>query len=479
MSLQPNLPSILTFVGDEAVARLQHRGFGTGAEVAESLAVGASAYRAAHSPNYPISYAGGRMWGETIGHLLPGLAPLGWEAADVSGLRFAHLPSKGLALLVVAGNPATGSVRYVPQARYPRGDVSTQLVNENQGVLFGERIDGHPVWDVWFLLHNVSSVGVSAEVSWPAGVSRSGYVTSWHERIVLPFIGFGPEGGTRIPAPAAGVSHSDHRTSSRMTPSFCPERLKLARQRNRLTKIELGRRVDLSVRRIAAFENEDAEPPAETLADGGTAGYPEAFFFKECIGQVVAESVSFRSFSRMAARDRDAALAAASLASELSFWLGNRFTLPPHDFPDLRDADPDFAAAALRSEWGLGVGPAPNMMRLLEAKGVRVFAVVHDCAALDALSTWVEGTPFVFLSQAKSAERSRVGLCTRVGALGLAPRPTNNPRARERSRCVCGGVPSPEGRLRSVGAENCVATRCAVEQGRVARLGGCVDTQSL
>lgn len=68
---------------------------------------------------------------------------------------------------------------------------------------------------------------------------------------------------------------------------------------------------------------------------------------------------------------------------------------------------------------GLGEAPIANMVHLLETKGVRVFSLVEDCHELDAFSTWLDGTPFVFLNTRKSAERSRMDAAHELGHLVL------------------------------------------------------------
>jgi Zn-dependent peptidase ImmA (M78 family)/DNA-binding XRE family transcriptional regulator len=191
-------------------------------------------------------------------------------------------------------------------------------------------------------------------------------------------------------------------------PRFNPARLTLARRRRGMTKVDLGYTVDLSSRWIAAYERKEAEPPPETLARlADVLRVPPEFFFQPPPVELSSDSVSFRSFARLSAGQRDAALAAASIALEFSLLVDEVLALPPVDLPDVRDLDPATAALAVRSEWALGHLPAPNIIHLVEARGCRVFSLVDDVAALDAFSLWSAGTPFIFLTQHKSPERSR------------------------------------------------------------------------
>lgn len=54
-------------------------------------------------------------------------------------------------------------------------------------------------------------------------------------------------------------------------------------------------------------------------------------------------------------------------------WIDERFQLPAPDLPSLGKPDPETAAEMVRTRWELGNAPAPNMVHLLEAHGVRVF----------------------------------------------------------------------------------------------------------
>jgi Zn-dependent peptidase ImmA (M78 family) len=143
------------------------------------------------------------------------------------------------------------------------------------------------------------------------------------------------------------------------------------------------------------------------------------YFHRPASPVLEATKVSFRSLSRLSASSRDAALAGAETAAEVADWIDQRFDLPKSDLSDLRDVEPGEAAAALRSAWGLGELPAPNMVHLLEAHGVRVFSLVDECVALDAISAWIDDTPYVFLTSHKSPERARWDAAHELGHLVL------------------------------------------------------------
>src|SRR6202035_5431069 len=169
--------------------------------------------------------------------------------------------------------------------------------------------------------------------------------------------------------------------------TFNPARLTLARCRRGLTKVALANQVGLSARRIAAFENEGDLPPASTIqALAESLGFPQSFFFRPAPPLPSPHGVSFRSLSRLPATRRDAALAAAAIAIEITQLMETQFQLPYPDLLDLRNVEPATAALALRAAWGLGDDPTPNVIHLLESHGVRVFSLTDDCAALDSFS---------------------------------------------------------------------------------------------
>jgi Zn-dependent peptidase ImmA (M78 family)/DNA-binding XRE family transcriptional regulator len=190
--------------------------------------------------------------------------------------------------------------------------------------------------------------------------------------------------------------------------TFTPSRLTLARKRRRHTKGELAALVGLTVRSISAYEHGDMVPSEDTIAAlSRTLAFPPAFFAGPDLDEPTPDGASFRSLSRMTAKQRDAALAAGAIAMALSRWIDTKFRLPKVDVPDLRGMDPDTAAMELRALWGLGEQPVPNVVHLLEAHGVRVFSLAEQGAEVDAFSLWANGVPYVFLNTMKSSERDR------------------------------------------------------------------------
>lgn len=193
-----------------------------------------------------------------------------------------------------------------------------------------------------------------------------------------------------------------------MTASFNPNRLKLARERRGVTITTLAKNIEMTTKIVSMYENGHQDPPPTTLEGiAKCLRFPVEFFYGDDIDELIPETVSFRALTKMKASQRDASIGAARLALQLHAWIDTRFELPSPDLPDLRNVEPEPAAASLRHDWGLGEMPIKNLVHLLESRGVRVFALDEKTRDMDAFSFWHGGVPFVFLNTNKSAEHSR------------------------------------------------------------------------
>lgn len=215
---------------------------------------------------------------------------------------------------------------------------------------------------------------------------------------------------------------------------FSASRLSIARKRKQFTKKELAERAGITAVHLTRLESgTGGEPSSATVQSLAEAlEYPYDFFYSSDCDELAADAVSFRSLSTLSARQRDAALAAGVIAFELHDWVAERFSLPQPQLLDLRDEEPKAAAEALRSHWGIGTKPVDHMIKLLEAKGVRVFALAEQHKNVDAFSCWHGEIPFVFLNTFKSAERSRFDAAHELGHLVLHIHGANSSRDVER-----------------------------------------------
>ena len=172
-----------------------------------------------------------------------------------------------------------------------------------------------------------------------------------------------------------------------------------------MTKREIAESIGVSERSVSAYEKGDQEPePSNVQRMTKALNFPEAFFHAADPEELTMGIASFRSMSKMSARQRDSALGSGSIGLLLNEWLEKKFNLPEPNLPDLgRESGvltglssresyeddipfpskstanaPEAAAEAFRSHWGLGELPVKNMITLLESKGVRVFSLAID-----------------------------------------------------------------------------------------------------
>ena len=197
-----------------------------------------------------------------------------------------------------------------------------------------------------------------------------------------------------------------------------PNRVTVARQLRGLTKADVAKQVGVSAATITYWEKGEREPEPQSvhrLAD--VLRVPLAFFYGEAAPQITPDSVSFRSLRTLSRQHRDRACAAAEIASMLGHWIAERYELPAVNIPDLSGLPAAVAAVEMRQHLRLGSGALPSMLHLLEASGVRAFAMGVDVAKADALSAWIDGTPLVLFNTTKSAERSRNDAAHELGHL--------------------------------------------------------------
>ncbi len=198
-----------------------------------------------------------------------------------------------------------------------------------------------------------------------------------------------------------------------------PKQITFARVRRRLTKAQLAKDLGVTSRSLQNYETGASAPDLELLARiAKLLKFPQQFFFiEEDMPEIKEHSVSFRKLSKMTDGMKACTFATGSIAFKINQWIEDRFSLPQADLPDLSDLCPEEAAATLRRAWGLGNAPIPNMVHLLESKGIRVFSLTEETREVDAFCTWYEGKPFVFLNTIKSAERSRFDAAHELGHL--------------------------------------------------------------
>ncbi len=205
---------------------------------------------------------------------------------------------------------------------------------------------------------------------------------------------------------------------SRRAERLDPDRVRIARMRRGLTKVELAQRLAVGPRMITRYETEGA-PAAVAAALAAAVDFPQDYFERGGSPTFCASDVSFRAQRRATARHREAAVAAGVAGVEIDRWISARFVLPELDVPMFDGQDAKTAAQSLRAMWGLGTKPLPNLVQLCESRGIRVYTLPPFADAVDAYSIWRDDVPYIFLARRKTPEHIRFDLAHELGHLIL------------------------------------------------------------
>lgn len=198
---------------------------------------------------------------------------------------------------------------------------------------------------------------------------------------------------------------------------FNSKALELARKCKGYTKKELAKILNLSQQTLSEWETKKVIPKTENIIEmAGVLGFPLEFFYVENSNIPDSISMSFRALSKMKAKDRDIAESSGKLAITLNNWIETRFNLPVVNIPNFTNCAPEECAQKLRSLWNIN-DSINNTIYLLESHGIRVYSLIQSCHDFDALSTWYNNTPFIFLNTTKSAERCRFDAMHELGHL--------------------------------------------------------------
>lgn len=206
---------------------------------------------------------------------------------------------------------------------------------------------------------------------------------------------------------------------------FSAERLTLARELRGMTKAELAERVQKTAAAVGQFEAGRSRPEAKTVAAIALAlGVPVGFFAarKNATSLLATEQCHFRSLRSASQRDRRRVLATGVLLCDLVAELEEEFEFPSERVSEVAHdaagtADIEDIAAATRRRWGLGFGPIPHLLRLMESKGILINFVPNVCHDIDAFSTWHVGRPIVFLVEDSQPSRLRFDAAHELGHL--------------------------------------------------------------
>ncbi|MFG2128335.1 helix-turn-helix domain-containing protein [Streptomyces sp. NPDC048751] len=215
--------------------------------------------------------------------------------------------------------------------------------------------------------------------------------------------------------------------------AFDGARLTQARRLRGWTKKELAGRIDVTPAAVGQYEAGAIRPRPEQVRRIAEIFDCPASFFAAGRPRAALDTggVHFRSLRSAPARERERALAFTERLWELAHELEAYVRLPPVNLPGWDGGEiahnaldePATAAHALRAQWGLGEGPVPHMVRLLESRGIIVTILPYvnaDSRKLDGFSTSRLPRPVVILNEERNdVYRHRFSAAHELGHLIL------------------------------------------------------------
>ncbi|MFZ5815315.1 MAG: helix-turn-helix domain-containing protein [Bacillota bacterium] len=211
------------------------------------------------------------------------------------------------------------------------------------------------------------------------------------------------------------------------TPGFVGERLREAREARGVQASDLASQLGVSRQAISQYENGGVSPHPEVMRRIANILDLPVRYFCQAPRTDLGTTLFYRSLARATSTARKKSTARFNWLVDITNWVTRYVDLPAVNLPQIDvPADPalistddvERAAEICRKHWGIGDGPLPNVVRLLERSGVVVArgAVSED---IDAFSTWVSDRPYVFLGKDKSAARGRFNALHELGHLVL------------------------------------------------------------
>lgn len=208
-----------------------------------------------------------------------------------------------------------------------------------------------------------------------------------------------------------------------------PARIRQARESRGYTTSELAELIDVSKQTISQYEMGKITPSNRAMLQLSTAlEYPIVFFEKEYPHSIMSSGpVFFRSRKTTKVKAKKAAIAKISIFKEIADYFEQYLDFPPVNLPevDYLDNRKDLTleqieqyAMVLRKCWGLGDGPIPNLMNVVQKNGIMVSEMRLGYSKIDAFSVFKDGRPYIFLSGDKESNaKMRFSIAHELGHL--------------------------------------------------------------
>ena len=196
--------------------------------------------------------------------------------------------------------------------------------------------------------------------------------------------------------------------------------LKLLRQFNHLSLEELGQHLECSRQYVHKIETGQSIPSPQLIEQIANFFNVPEVLFTHVKPLLQEEQIHFRSNRSTKVVTKQLVIARGEYIKRLTEYLDSKLRLPKYDIHDQNHfGSIEEIAEKCRADWGLGLGPISNMIRLCESHGVVVTTFQSVSKDVDALSL-ATARPIFVRNEAKESEcRQRFDLAHELGHLVL------------------------------------------------------------
>ena len=207
-------------------------------------------------------------------------------------------------------------------------------------------------------------------------------------------------------------------------------RLREGRVARGMSLAELSEKVGVSSQAISQYELGTSTPSSAIFMNiVRVLDFPSTFFYKEntTTPNIGNSATYFRGSKNNTKKLKEAFNIRINWIEETTLMLLNYLELPNLDIPNLDDllcdgeiddSSIEEITTRVRTYWGLGDSPIPNVVDVLQTKGFIITKLELNSKKVDAFSKWYNGRPYIVLGSDKnSAVRSRFDLAHELGHL--------------------------------------------------------------
>lgn len=208
------------------------------------------------------------------------------------------------------------------------------------------------------------------------------------------------------------------------------ERIQRARKALGLSLRDLGERIALSHAAVKKYEDNQVTPSSDVLIKLAKALHVKVEYFFRA-ERFTLENIHYRKHADTPERHLQEIAASILDQIERRVELESMFPSPPvsrfsiqQPTKLLDDIDAVEALAdQVRTQWGLGFDPIPDLIDIFEERGIKVFAIDNDrYPKIDGLYAEVKKMPVIVVGDRRPGDRQRFTMAHELGHLLLDQR---------------------------------------------------------